>query len=184
MRKLIMWNMVTLDGSFEGANKWDIDWHDRAWGDELQQLSTDQLQSADMLLFGRVTYQGMAGYWTAESGQTAEFMNGIQKVVFSRTLQSADWNNTRIAQDAVSEVKRLKEQSGKDMFIFGSADLSASLMRQGLIDEYRLGLTPIVLGSGNPLFKPLPDSIPLKLLEARALKTGCVILRYAPEPAT
>jgi len=178
MRKLVMWNMVTLDGYFEGTNKWDIDWHNYAWGEELEQLSTDQLQSADMLLFGRVTYQGMAAHWPAETGEIAEFMNQIPKLVFSRTLQTADWNNTRIAQDAVAEVKRLKEQPGKDLFVFGSADLSASLMQHGLIDEYRLGLTPILLGSGNALFKPLPNSVPLRLLEARALKTGCVILRY------
>ncbi|HEY3063032.1 MAG TPA: dihydrofolate reductase family protein [Chloroflexota bacterium] len=181
MRKLIMWNMVTLDGFFEGANKWDIDWHNRAWGDELEQLSTDQLQSADMLLFGRVTYQGMAGYWPAETGDIAEFMNKIAKVVFSRTLQTAEWNNTRIASDAATEIARLKGESGKDMFIFGSADLCASLMAAGLIDEFRLGVAPIVLGNGNPLFKPMPSNIPLKLLEARTLKTGCVILRYAPE---
>jgi dihydrofolate reductase len=181
MRRLIMWNMVTLDGFFEGTNSWDIDWHNTGWGDELEQLSLDQLGSADMLLFGRVTYQGMAGFWSSETGDVADFMNKMPKVVFSRTLDSADWNNSRLVKtDAAEEVARLKQQSGKEMFIFGSADLSSTLMNNGLIDEYRLGLNPILLGGGNPLFKPMPNRLPLKLLEARPLKTGCVILRYQP----
>jgi dihydrofolate reductase len=175
-----MWNMVTLDGFFEGTKSWDIDWHNAGWGDELEQLSLDQLGSADMLLFGRVTYQGMAGFWSSATGDVAE-MNKIPKVVFSRTLDSADWNNTRLVKtDAAAEVARLKQQPGKEFFIFGSADLSSTLMNEGLIDEYRLGVNPILLGGGNPLFKPMPHSLPLKLLEARPLKTGCVILRYEP----
>jgi dihydrofolate reductase len=176
-----MWNMVTLDGFFEGPKSWDIDWHDTGWGDELEQLSLDQLGSADVLLFGRVTYQGMAGFWSSETGDVADFMNKMPKVVFSRTLDTADWNNTRLVNtDAGEEVARLKQQPGKDMFIFGSADLSSTLMNEGLIDEYRLGVNPILLGGGNPLFKPMPHRLPLKLLEARPLKTGCVILRYQP----
>jgi dihydrofolate reductase len=179
-----MWNMVTLDGFFEGRSSWDIEWHNTGWGEELEELSLEQLRSADMLLFGRVTYEGMAGYWTSATGDVAEFMNNIPKVVFSRTLESADWNNTRLVKaDAADEVARLKEQSGKDLFIFGSADLSSSLMQQGLIDEYRLGLNPILLGGGNPLFKPMAHSMSMKLIEARPLKTGCVILRYQPNGA-
>jgi dihydrofolate reductase len=108
-------------------------------------------------------------------------MNSIPKVVFSRTLDQAGWNNTRLVNsDAEGEVARLKRQSGKNMLIFGSADLSASLSQAGLIDEFRLGVVPVVLGGGNPLFKPAPDRLPMKLLEARPLKTGCVILRYEP----
>jgi dihydrofolate reductase len=181
MRPLIMWNMVTVDGFFEGTKSWDIDWHNVGWGEELEQLSLEQLRSADMLLFGRVTYQGMAGFWTSETGDVADFMNNIPKVVFSRTLERADWNNTRLVKtDAEDEVARLKQESGNEMFIFGSAALSSTLMKKGLIDEYRLGLNPIVLGGGNPLFKPMPNRMPMKLLEARPLKSGCVILRYQP----
>jgi dihydrofolate reductase len=133
-------------------------------------------------LFGRVTYEGMANYWPSAQGQVADFMNGIPKVVFSRTLEKAEWNNTRLVKaHAEEEVARLKQQPGQDMFIFGSADLSATLMQHGLIDEYRLGVTPVVLGGGNPLFKPSPQQMKMKLLEARALKSGCVILRYEPE---
>lgn len=182
MRKLIMWNLVTLDGFFEGSKSWEIDWHEDVWGDELEQLSIAQLKSADMLLFGRVTYQGMAAYWSSEKGVIADFMNNIPKIVFSTTLEKVEWNNTRLVKEqAVKEVAELKKQSGKDMFIFGSAALSATLMQHDLIDEYRLGLTPIILGGGNPLFKASQHRMKMKLIEARPLQSGCVILRYQPE---
>ncbi|MGH2397591.1 MAG: dihydrofolate reductase family protein [bacterium] len=179
MRKLIMWNMVTLDGFFEGPKKWDIDWHNYVWGEELEQFSIEQSKSVGMLLFGRVTYEGMAGYWTTATGAVADFMNRVPKIVFSRTLRQADWNNTRlVSEHAVEEVTKLKQQPGKDLFVFGSADLSSTFTEHGLFDEYRLGLTPVVLGAGTPLFKPNPEQVKMKLLEARPLKSGCVILRY------
>ena len=181
MRKLIMWNMVTLDGFFEGPKPWEIDWHEIAWGEELEQMSIEQTGSADLLLFGRRTYEGMAQYWPTATEQVADIMNSISKVVFSGTLDKADWNNTRLIKSkAEEEVARLKQQPGQDMLIFGSADLSASLMRHSLIDEIRLGVVPVILGGGSPLFKPIPDRLPMKLLEARALESGCVILRYEP----
>ena len=181
MRKLIMWNMVTLDGFFEGPKPWDIDWHELVWGEELEQMSIEQIGSADLLVFGRRTYEGMAQYWSTATEQVADIMNSISKVVFSGTLDKADWNNTRLVKSkAEEEVARLKQQPGQDMLIFGSADLSATLVRHSLIDEFRLGVVPVVLGGGNPLFKPIPDRLPMKLLEARPLKSGCVILRYEP----
>jgi len=134
-----------------------------------------------MILFGRVTYEGMAAYWPSAKGEVAEIMNAIPKVVFSKTLARADWNNTRLVKgDAAREVRHLKQQPGKDLLIFGSAKLTASLTREGLIDEYRLGLNPVVLGAGSPLFKPESRTMKMKLLEARALQTGCVLLRYEP----
>ena len=182
MRKLIMWNMVTLDGFFEGPKSWEIDWHEYVWGEELEQFSIEQSKSADMLLFGRVTYQGMVDYWASQKGEIADFMNNIPKVVFSRTLEKAERNNTRLVREnAAEEITKLKQQSGKDLFIFGSANLSSTLMQHGLIDEYRLGINPIILGDGNPLFKAMPHRMKMKLVEARPLKSGCVILRYQPE---
>lgn len=182
MRRLIMWNMVTLDGFFEGPKSWEIDWHEYAWGEELEQLSIDQLKSADMLLFGRVTYQGMASHWPSATGEVADLMNSIPKVVFSRTLTQAEWSNSQLVRsNAQDEIAKLKGQPGKDLFIFGSAGLSSTLMGKALIDEYRLGLTPVILGGGNPLFKPGRESLRLRLLEARQLKSGCVILRYEPQ---
>src|SRR5437899_6585972 len=85
MRKLIMWNLVTLDGFFEGPKSWDIDWHDTIWGEELEKYSVEQSKSTGMLLFGRVTYEGMAGYWPTQKGEVADFMNTVPKVVFSKT---------------------------------------------------------------------------------------------------
>jgi dihydrofolate reductase len=181
MRRLIMWNMQTLDGYFDGARPWDLGWHETVWGDELEQLSLEQGKAIGTLLFGRATYQGMADYWTQATGSIAEFMNAVPKVVFSRTLGAAGWNNTRLVRsDAADEVERLKREPGKDIFVFGSASLSDALIRRGLFDEYRICLAPIVLGSGVPLFKPGNDSRRLKLLDTRPLATGGVILRYAP----
>ena len=181
MRRLIIWNLVSLDGFFEGPKSWELDWHEDVWGEELERLSIEQLKTADMLLFGRLTFQGMASHWPSATGEVADIMNSIPKVVFSRTLDTPEWANTRLVkEDAQDEVAKLKQQPGKDLFIFGSADLSSTLMRHDLIDEYRLGLTPVVLGGGNPLFKPRPDRLRMRLLEARPLKSGCVILRYEP----
>ncbi len=179
MRKLIMWNLVTLDGLFEGPKSWEIDWHDTIWGDELEQYAIEQ---SGMLLFGRVTYEGMASYWPTQKGEVADFMNSIPKVVFSRTLKKAEWNNTRLVKDnVVEEVIKLKKEPGKPLFVFGSADLSSTLLKHGLFDELDLALTPLLLGRGNPLFKPNSERIKMKLLEARPLKSGGVILRYQPE---
>ena len=184
MRKLIMWNMVTLDGFFEGTKSWDLDWHNYVWGDDLEKFSLDQLKTAGMLLFGRITYQGMAAYWTTaqgEQGEVANLMNSLPKVAFSHTLERADWQNTTLVREnAEQAVVELKQQPGKDLFIFGSATLCSSLMQAGLIDEYRLGLNPLVLGGGTPLFKPGLAQWKMRLLEARPLKSGVALLRYEP----
>ena len=100
--RLIMWNLVTLEGFFEGPKKWDLDWLEYVWGDELEQLSLEQGKTADALLFGRVTYEGMAAYWPSAKGEVADWMNSVPKVVFSRTLAKADWNNTRLVRGNAS----------------------------------------------------------------------------------
>jgi len=182
MRRLIMWNLVTLDGFFEGPKSWDIDWHDSVWGEELERYSLERSKSTDMLLFGRVTYEGMAGFWPSSKDKIADFMNSASKIVFSRTLKKADWNNTRLVKEhAEKEVAKLKQQPGKNMFIFGSAKLTASLAQHSLIDEYAICVAPVLLGSGTPLFKPGTQRTKLKLIEARPLKSSGVILRYEPE---
>jgi dihydrofolate reductase len=186
MKKLIVWNLVTLDGFFEGVKPWDLDWHNAVWGEELEQLSIAQLKTAGTLLFGRSTYEGMASYWSKEKGEkekgeVADLMNRIPKIVFSRSLARVDWNNTRLVrEDASAEVARLKREPGMDLFIFGSAQLISSLLPAGQIDELRLGLVPVTLGAGNPLFKAASRGSEWKLLEAKPLKSGCVILRYEP----
>ena len=96
MRKLIVWNVMTLDGYFEGPTAWDLGMHGTVWGDELEAFSLEQGEEIGTLLFGRRTYEGMAAHWTQETGEIADMMNGIEKAVASRTLESADWNNTRV----------------------------------------------------------------------------------------
>ena len=187
MRKLIMWNAITLDGYFEGEKNWDLSFHELVWGKELEELSLIQLKSADMLVFGSTTYKGMADYWSkaeGAEGEIAKFMNGIQKVVCSSTLKTADWNNTLIVKDAVAEIPKLKQQGNGDMFVFGSGKLSKSLMKAELFDEFRLCIAPLFLGKGKLLFNQGIPHKKLKLLETRPLVTGGIILRYAPDGKT
>ena len=178
MKKLIMWNVVTLDGCFEGKKPWDLDFHNLVWGDELERLSIEQLDSADALIFGAATYKGMASYWSKEKGDIADRMNRIQKYACSSKLANADWNNTTILKDAVSEISKLKEKGDGNMFVFGSAALSNSLANAGLFDEYRLCLAPVILGQGRRLFNSGLPYQELSLLETRQLSTGGVLLRY------
>ena len=183
MRKLIMWNLVSLDGYFEGEENWDLSFHELVWGKELEDFSLTQLESAEMLVFGETTYKGMADYWTKteEEIKTAKFMNEIQKVVCSSTLKIADWNNTIIVKDAVIEIPKLKQQGNGAMYVFGSSILSESLMKAELFDEFRLCIAPVFLGEGRLLFHQNIPYKKLKLLEARPLATGGVMLRYAPD---
>lgn len=183
MRRLVMWNLQTLDGCFEGKAPWDLEFHNAAWGDELQQFSLEQVKEIGTLLYGRATYEGMASYWSKATGPIADFMNEVPKVVFSRTLDAATWSNTRLVRrDAADEVAELKRGDGKDLFVFGSAKLCDSLMRRGLFDELRICLAPVILGAGAPLFKPGTARQDLTLLHARPLATGGVILRYTAKP--
>jgi len=180
MSRLIMFNMITLDGYFEGDKSWDLGFHDLVWGPELEQLSNEQLHSADRLVFGRVTWEGMAEYWSKATGTTADHMNRLPKVVCSRTLTSADWNHTAIVKDAVAELPELKQQGQGNMFVFGSGMLCEALMNANLFDEYRLVVVPVILGKGRRLFNAGVSELPLKLLEARPLAAGGVILQFAP----
>lgn len=181
MSRLVMWNLITLDGMFEGPTPWDISFLEYAWSEELQRFSLEQAEEVGALVFGRRTYEGMAAHWTQATDEIAEFMNSVPKYVFSRMLERADWNNTTlISDDAGTAMARLKEQAGKDLFVFGSAEFSDTLIRHGLFDEYRIGLVPVTLGQGNPLFKPGSRPLRLQLLEQRPLGDRCLLLRYQP----
>lgn len=183
MRKLIMWNVITVDGYFEGEKNWDLSFHNTIWGPELEKLSLEQLHSADYLVFGRVTYEGMSAYWKTADGEQAEIarlMNSIPKLVFSRTLKEVDWNNsTLINENASAEISRLKAQGGKDMYVFGSADLSSTFINDNLFDEYRIGIAPAILGSGRPLFKQGISSRNLSLVSTQQLSSGGALLKFA-----
>jgi dihydrofolate reductase len=129
----------------------------------------------------------MASYWPTpaasdDSLAIAEKMNSLPKIVFSKTLDAAEWNNTRLVRDdAAEEVATLKQQAGKDVIVMGSSDLAVSLAERGLIDEFRIMVNPILLGEGKPVFKGLNGDLRLKLLQARTFRSGNVLLTYAPE---
>ncbi len=179
MRKLIMWNIITLDGYFEAKQNWDLPFHNVVWGQELEKLSIEQLHSADFLVFGRVTYQGMADYWTKAEGEIAGLMNEIPKLVFSKSLNAADWNNSTLVKgNASEEISNLKAQGGKDMYVFGSANLCETFINDNLFDEYRIGIAPVILGSGRPLFRQGILSRNLTLISAQQLSNGGIVLRY------
>lgn len=173
--------MITLDGYFEGPNR-DISWHNV--DEEFNDFAIQQLNETDLLLFGRVTYELMASYWPTPSAIkndpiVAGTMNSIAKVVFSRKLTHANWSNTRLIKDRLTEeVSTLKQQSGKDIGIFGSANLAKTLERNGLIDEYRLMLNPVVLGNGKPLFEGVSVRTELNLVRTKMFTSGKILLSY------
>ena len=177
MRKVFLFNMVTLDGFFGGPNH-EIDWHNV--DEEFNEFAIAQLNEVDTLLFGRVTYQLMASYWPTQFAiendtVVAEKMNDVPKVVFSRTLENVEWNNSRLVKEnAAEEITRLKQQPGKDLSIFGSANLAASFIPAGVIDEFRIMVNPVVLGDGNRLFKD--HKLNLSLLNAKTFHNGNVLL--------
>ena len=187
MRKVILSNMVTLDGFFEGPNK-ELDWH--IVDEEFNKYAIDLLSNVDALLFGRVTYQLMADYWPAAATNTstskddleiADKMNNLSKIVFSKTLQEVKWNNSRLVKENIAEeISKVKQQPGKDMVIFGSGSIVSTFMQHGLIDEYRIIVNPIVLGNGKPLFKGINGKQNLKLLKTKVLGSWIVILYYQP----
>lgn len=180
MRKLIMWNVITLDGYFEGDHAWDLAFHQTVWGDELEQYTAEQLAANDTIIYGSKTYLGMVDYWTkAEDEPNAEQMNEIAKIVCSETLESADWNNTTLIRDALTEIPKLKQEGEGNLFVFGSGELSASLMKADLFDEYRLCIAPIFLGKGRRLFSEGIPQQKVQLVQERTLETGGVIVTYA-----
>lgn len=181
MRRILAQEMMTVDGYFAGPHG-ELDWF--VWDNVLKDLSVSMLRSVDTLLFGKVTYEMMAAYWpkaTEEDPFITKAMNSLPKIVFSRSLEKADWNNTRLIREVVpEEIVRLKQQPGKDLVIFGSGSLVSSLAHLGLIDEYLLIVNPVVLGAGKPLFSGVNGTMPLTLLEARTLGSDNVLLRYRP----
>jgi dihydrofolate reductase len=176
--------MVTLDGFFEGSGR-EIDWH--VVDEEFNGFANAQLDSVDVLLFGRVTYELMAAYWptpaaAADDPITAANMNRLPKIVFSRTLASVAWQNTRLVKTNIAEeIAKLKNEPGKDLIVFGSSDLAVSLMEHGLIDEFRIMVNPVILGGGKSLFKGIMKRRNLKLLKTKVFGSGNVLLYYRPD---
>jgi dihydrofolate reductase len=179
-RKLFWQMSVTLDGFMEGTHRELTDTAEFADKD-FDRYASEMLKSIDTILLGRRTYELFAAYWPFATGQDAERLNELPKVVFSKTLSQAQWNNSRLVKNNVAEeVTRLKQQAGKDIALFGSADLASSFMRLGLIDEYRILVTPVVLGAGTPMFKDIKERLALKLMKATTWGSGIVALYYQP----
>jgi len=183
MRKVIVSNLVSLDGYIEGPNA-DLDWP--VVEEEFFKYAEDMLESVDTILFGRKTYEMMAAYWPTETvvendPVIAGEMNSLPKIVFSSTLTKVDWeNSTLIKHNIEEEILKLKSKPGKDIVILGSGSIVSQLTQANLIDEYRLIVNPVILGSGTPEFTGNISKKALKLTDLKRLKSGVVILYYQP----
>lgn len=179
MRKIVLSMYVSLDGVVE-----EPAWTMPFWNDEIAQFKYNELFESDALLLGRITYQGFAKAWPSMKDEQgfADRMNGLPKFVASRTLEEMEWNATLIKGDIVEEVSKLKQQSGQNILIFGSADFAQTLMQHNLIDEYRLLIYPVILGGGKRLFKD-GSNTKLKLVDTKPFGSGVVALTYQPAPS-
>lgn len=187
--KLVVSDFVTVDGIIEapgfdehpdGRNAWAL----RVQHEENERYNVEQVMNADALLLGRRTWQSWAAFWPTATGNVAlaERLNAMPKYVVTRTLERADWNNsTIISGDIAAEVRRLKERPGGDLMVYGSADLVDELLKHDLVDEYRLAIYPVILGSGKRLFRDRIDMHQLRLVTSRVLDGNVVLLVYEPE---
>jgi dihydrofolate reductase len=186
MRKLIVFNHVTLDGYFVGANG-DFSWARQGNDDpEYSAFVAENAQGGGELLFGRKTYELMASYWpTAVADQhspvVAAKMNAASKVVFSKTLDQASWSNTKLVKgDLATEVRKMKAESGEGMAILGSGTIVSQLAQARLIDEFQMVLDPVVLGKGRSMFEGVQETLNLKLTKTRTFRNGKVYLCFEP----
>jgi dihydrofolate reductase len=184
MRRLVVFNHVSLDGYFTDRNG-DMSWAHKGTQDaEWNAFVEGNAGGGGVLLFGRVTYQLMAGFWPTPVAATmmpvvAERMNGAAKVVFSRTLDQATWSNTKLVRgDLRAAVRKLKNEPGEGMVILGSGSIVSQLAESGLIDEYQFVMDPIALGKGRTMFDGIRENLTLKLTKTRAFRNGSVLLCY------
>lgn len=186
MRKLAVFNHVSLDGYFVDMNG-DMSWAKAHHSDaEWNTFVSENASGEGALVFGRITYEMMASFWPTPFAietmpAVAAGMNSMEKVVFSRTLKQALWNNTKLVKgDPATEMRKLKKEPGKDMVILGSGNIVAQLAQESLIDEYQIVVNPIVLGKGRTMFDSLKKKLTLKLTRSRTFGNGNVFLCYAP----
>ena len=186
MRRLIVFNNITLDGYFSGVSG-DFSWaHTGGEDPEFNAFVEENAKGGGQLLFGRVTYELMAGYWPTPAAMKAapvlaERMNSTPKAVFSRTLDRARWSNTKLLKgDLAAEVRKLKSEAGDGMVILGSGSIVSQLAQEGLIDEYQVVVNPVVLGKGRTMFEDARSN--LTLISARTFaSSGKLFLRYEPK---
>ncbi|MGN6416074.1 MAG: dihydrofolate reductase family protein [Pseudobacter sp.] len=186
MRKLVLFMHVSLDGFAADENR-GLGWI--SYDSDLQQFADGIVATVGSPVYGRLTYELMAGYWpgvlqdpneSERSKKHAQWVDQAPKIVFSRTMKKADWNNTTVINDNIAEeINKLKQQPGKDLVIFGSPGLAHSFMELDLIDEYQLTLNPVLLGNGIPVYQNIVNKTNLRLLKATPLKSGVVGLHYA-----
>lgn len=190
MRKIISLIHLSLDGFSAGPND-ELDWI--SYDSELEKYAHSMHDLTDTVIWGRRTYQGMAGYWLTVPGnpastpaelEHARWLDNATKIVVSRTLDRIEWNNaqnTVLIKDNIAEqINKIKQQPGKDIWFLGSTALAQTFMQLDLIDEYRINVNPTILAEGKPLFANVNRKIPLKLLESKTFNSGVVALRYAP----
>ena len=178
MRTITAGLFMSLDGVVEAPEAW----HFPYFNDEMGEAVASQMAAADTILLGRRTYEQFAAYWPNQGDEVplATVMNGTQKLVASTTLESVAWQNSRLIKgDVAAELRRLKEQPGRNIAITGSINLVRSLLRAGVLDELRLLVHPIVVGRGRRLFEDEPESLPLKLIDSQSFRTGVLSLTYA-----
>jgi dihydrofolate reductase len=180
MRKVIVEMSVSVDG-FVAPAKGAPDHRSAPEDPVLKQRKLDWLRDTGTHAMGRVTYQEMAAHWPHSSDAYASPMNELPKVVFSKTLQDANWSNSRVARgELAEEIATLRQEPGGDIIAWGGASFVQALSRAGLVDEYRLVVNPVALGAGLPLFKDLSTPIKLQLVEATTYDTGVVLQIYRP----
>ena len=185
MRKLKLQVQITVDGFVAGPNG-ELDWMNMAMDEGFINYVTELTDSSDTILMGRKLAEGFIPYWTAVVGNADDPQRpfGLKmvekpKVVFSKTLGKSNWENTTVVNgDLSSEVKKLKEQQGNDIIVYGGSSFVSSLIKEGLIDEFHLFVNPVALGNGMPIFRQLGATQKLKLVKATPLTTGSVILFY------
>ncbi len=186
MRKLNSFTFITLNGFYKGPDE-DISWHKQIQGDEEDKFANDSVKSDNILLFGRRTYEMMVDWWSSEEAkkqmpEIAERISRADKIVFSRTLKHAEWENTKvISGDLIAEVKKLKQEAQKNMTILGSGNVLAQLAEYGLVDEFKIMIDPIAIPLGTPLFIDIKKPVDLKLISGKTFKSGIVLLRYQPK---
>ncbi len=186
MGKLSSFQFITLNGFYKGAGE-DTSWHSHNPESEESDYAKEGAQSGSILLFGRTTYDMMAGFWPTPQAlqsmpEVAKGMNASEKIVFSRTLKKANWNNTRIIKDNIEDaVKKLKKEFSKDMTILGSGSILAQLATAGLVDEFQFMLDPVALGEGSPILEGIGHQLDLQLMHHRVFKSGTILLTYQPK---
>lgn len=178
MRKVILMMRASLDGYVCTPDN-GLGWMFSRTSPDVVEASLAFLRTVDTNLMGRVNYQEQASYWPKETGEIADLVNNLTHIVFSKTLDHLEWQNSRLATGTpAEEIARLKQEPGKDIFVPGGASFAQEMTRADLIDEYRIVVIPVALGAGKPIFKDLPAPLDLKLTNTHAFTSGVVELTY------